>query len=378
MKIELQGKKAIIAGGSRGIGRSIALAFAEAGADVSICARGEEALRATEAELKRFNHQVHAATCDLGDGPAVTAYVKSAAEALGGIDILVNNASGFGASDDEAGWAASINVDLMASVRASYAALPHLEKSKGTIIHISSIAGLVPSARTPPYGAVKAALIQYTLTQAAQLAAQAHPRELHRAGLDRVSRRHLGKARPPNRSSTTPSSAASASAAWARPRKSPASRCSSQATRQAGSPARPSRSTAARCSAKTTMRVQVAIIGSGPAGLLLGQLLIRAGIDAIIVEQRSKDYVLERIRAGVLEQGTVEMLDRPGRGQTPACRRPGARRRRTQLSRAAASASTSKGSPAGTWWSTARPRSRATSWTRAKRPARRRFTRPMT
>ena len=170
MNIDLQGKKAIIAGGSRGIGRSIALAFAEAGADVSICARGEEALRATEAELKRFNHQVHAATCDLGDGPAVTAYVKSAAEALGGIGVLVNNASGFGASDDEAGWAASINVDLMASVRASYAALPHLEKSKGSIIHISSIAGLAPSARTPPYGAVKAALIQYTLTQAAQLA----------------------------------------------------------------------------------------------------------------------------------------------------------------------------------------------------------------
>ena len=63
------------------------------------------------------------------------------------------------------------------------------------------------------------------------------------------------------------------------------------------------------------MRVQVAIIGSGPAGLLLGQLLIRAGIDAIIVEQRSKEYVLERIRAGVLEQGTVEMLDRLGVGK---------------------------------------------------------------
>ena len=63
------------------------------------------------------------------------------------------------------------------------------------------------------------------------------------------------------------------------------------------------------------MRVQVAIIGSGPAGLLLGQLLIRAGIDAIIIEQRSKSYVLERIRAGVLEQGTVEMLDRLGVGK---------------------------------------------------------------
>ena len=63
------------------------------------------------------------------------------------------------------------------------------------------------------------------------------------------------------------------------------------------------------------MRVQVAIIGSGPAGLLLGQLLHRVGIDAIIIEQRSKHYVLDRIRAGVLEMGAVEMLDRLGVGK---------------------------------------------------------------
>lgn len=63
------------------------------------------------------------------------------------------------------------------------------------------------------------------------------------------------------------------------------------------------------------MRVQVAIIGSGPAGLLLGQLLHKAGIDAIIIEQRSKHYVLDRIRAGVLEMGAVEMLDRLGVGK---------------------------------------------------------------
>lgn len=170
MKIEPQGKNAIVAGGSRGIGRSIALAFAAAGANVSICARGESALRATEAELKRFGHKVHGATCDLGDGPAIIGDVKSAAEALGGIDVLVNNASGFGSTDDEAGWAVSINVDLMATVRASYAALPHLEKSKGSIINISSIAGLAPSTRTPPYAALKAAVIQYTTTQAAQSA----------------------------------------------------------------------------------------------------------------------------------------------------------------------------------------------------------------
>ncbi len=172
MNITLEGRNAVIAGGSRGIGRSIALAFAAAGANVSICARGEDGLRAAAADLAAFGHKVHTAPCDLGNGPAVAGYVQAAAAALGGIDVLVNNASGFGASDDEAGWMASINVDLMASVRASYAALPHLEKSRGSIIHISSISGLTHSARTPPYGAVKAALIQYTLTQAAKYAAQ--------------------------------------------------------------------------------------------------------------------------------------------------------------------------------------------------------------
>jgi p-hydroxybenzoate 3-monooxygenase len=62
------------------------------------------------------------------------------------------------------------------------------------------------------------------------------------------------------------------------------------------------------------MRTQVAIIGSGPSGLLLGQLLHKAGIDAVIIEHKSKDYVLSRIRAGVLEQGAVDLLDEAGVG----------------------------------------------------------------
>ncbi|MFM2187329.1 MAG: hypothetical protein RIR43_1901, partial [Pseudomonadota bacterium] len=59
-------------------------------------------------------------------------------------------------------------------------------------------------------------------------------------------------------------------------------------------------------------RTQVAIIGAGPSGLLLGALLADAGVDAVIIEQRSPDYVLGRIRAGVLERGTVELLERVG------------------------------------------------------------------
>lgn len=172
MHISFNGRRVVIAGGSRGIGRSIALGFAAAGADVSICARGPDKLRQTAEELRKLGARVHESVCDLSDGPAVLDYVEAAADSLGGIDVLVNNASGFGRSDDEEGWAASIDVDLMATVRASRAALPHLERSRGSIVHVSSISGLAPSVRTPPYGAIKAALIQYTMTQAAALAAK--------------------------------------------------------------------------------------------------------------------------------------------------------------------------------------------------------------
>lgn len=116
MDLKIKGKRVVVAGGSRGIGRAIALAFAQEGAAVSICARGAEGVKDAEAALKAASAKVHAATCDLGDGDAVRAYVEAAATALGGIDILVNNASGFGRTDDEAGWAASINVDLMGTV----------------------------------------------------------------------------------------------------------------------------------------------------------------------------------------------------------------------------------------------------------------------
>lgn len=175
MELGIRGKRVVVAGGSRGIGRAIALAFAEEGAAVSICARGESGLREAEAALKKIAVQtgatMHAAVCDLGDGPAVCGYVEAAAAALGGIDILVNNASGFGSTDDEAGWAAAINVDLMGSVRASQTAIPHIQKAGGgSILHISSIAALIPTARNPPYGAIKAALVQLTMTQALNLA----------------------------------------------------------------------------------------------------------------------------------------------------------------------------------------------------------------
>ncbi|MBS0559078.1 MAG: SDR family oxidoreductase [Proteobacteria bacterium] len=170
MAFDFTGKRAVICGGSRGIGRSIALGLAEAGAAVSICARGAETLERTRAEIAAFGHPAHAGVCDLADGAAIARYVADAEAALGGIDILVNNASGFGSSDDEKGWGISMAVDMMAIVHATHAALPALKQAKGCVVNTSSISGLRAAARQPPYGAIKAAVIHYTHTQAAMYA----------------------------------------------------------------------------------------------------------------------------------------------------------------------------------------------------------------
>ncbi len=173
MPFGFSGYRVLVAGGSRGIGRSIALGFAEAGAAVSICARGAAALEEARLEIAGHGVEAHAHCCDLADPKAIEAWVSDAVGALGGIDVLVNNASGYGFAEDEASWLASFNVDLMAAVRASRAVLPHLAGSHHpSILHTSSIAALRPRPGGPSYGAIKAALSHYTTSQAQALAPQ--------------------------------------------------------------------------------------------------------------------------------------------------------------------------------------------------------------
>ena len=171
MDLHLAGKKVIVTGASKGIGLAIANEFAKEGASVSICARGRDSLESARELIAGNGGNVYSDICDVSDKKNLIKYIENAVQTLGGLNILVNNPSGFGRSDDEDGWQVGLDVDLMALVRASWTAVPFIEKSGGgAIIHTSSISGLTSSLRTPPYGAVKAAVIQYTKTQALQLA----------------------------------------------------------------------------------------------------------------------------------------------------------------------------------------------------------------
>lgn len=169
---ELEGLRVLVAGGSRGIGLAIAQALAAAGARLSLCARGEEGLRrAAEDISQRGDMPPHWQACDLADGAQISAWVEAAAEALGGIDVVVNNASGYGNGADDASWQAGFDVDLMAAVRCNRAALPHLRRSaSGVILNVSSINALRPTPRAAAYSTAKAALNYYTVNLATELA----------------------------------------------------------------------------------------------------------------------------------------------------------------------------------------------------------------
>lgn len=173
MELGLAQKGVVVTGASRGIGRATAQAFAREGAHVAICARGEQTLREAERELQQPGGKVFAAVCDVADRDALERFLDDARSALGGLHVLINNASGFGIQDDEEGWRKSFEVDVMASVRACWKAAPLIaEDGGGAIVHVATIAALQPAAMNPPYGALKAALLQHVQTLAVKLARQ--------------------------------------------------------------------------------------------------------------------------------------------------------------------------------------------------------------
>jgi 3-oxoacyl-[acyl-carrier protein] reductase len=161
MDLGLRGRGVVVTGASRGIGRATALAFAREGANLAICARTEPTLRETAESLRSAGVKVHAAACDVGDPAALDAFLDASHQALGRIDVLVNNVAGVGFADDEEAWQVGFRLTLMPSVRASTKVVPWMnELGGGSIIHISSIAGL-EAGWPSSYAATKAALVSH-------------------------------------------------------------------------------------------------------------------------------------------------------------------------------------------------------------------------
>ncbi|MEX0665182.1 MAG: SDR family NAD(P)-dependent oxidoreductase [Acidimicrobiia bacterium] len=171
MDLGLDGRVALVTGGSQGIGREIALTLAGEGADIVICARRREPLEVTAADIGALGREVVAVQADVATADGARHVVDAAHERFGRVDILVNNA-GKGSpkpllelTDDD--WYASIELNLMSAVRVSVACVPGMrERGWGRIVNISSRVGREPDEFFGPYAAAKAALINFSKTQA--------------------------------------------------------------------------------------------------------------------------------------------------------------------------------------------------------------------
>jgi 3-oxoacyl-[acyl-carrier protein] reductase len=174
--LKLRGKKAIVTGGTRGIGRAIAELLAEEGADIAICARNREQIDDAVKALGKKGVKAWGSPVDVAETKALRQWVAQAAEALGGLDIFVANVSALAVAADEASWRKSLEVDVMGTVAGIEAALPLLEKSgDGSVVVIGSVAALEVTGPTRPYNAVKAALVPY-IKSLAQNYAKKHVR----------------------------------------------------------------------------------------------------------------------------------------------------------------------------------------------------------
>jgi NAD(P)-dependent dehydrogenase (short-subunit alcohol dehydrogenase family) len=168
MDLGLDGRKVLVSGGSRGIGRAIVDAFLQEGAQVAFCARGEAGVREAE---QAFGERATGSVLDVSDASAVAAWVDSAADSMGGIDIVVSNVSALAVGGDHAVWRRAFETDLLGSVSLVEAALPHLRQSDaGSIVLISSVSGREVDMFAEPYGVVKGALIHYGKSLSVRLA----------------------------------------------------------------------------------------------------------------------------------------------------------------------------------------------------------------
>lgn len=171
MDLGLQGLKAIVTGGSKGIGRRCAELFAAEGAHVAICARNAPEVEEAVAALQALGVTAFGQAVDVADKAALEAWVAASAAALGGIDMVVANVSALAVQDDEEAWRRGFETDLMHTIRTVTAAMPHLEASAAASITIvSSVSGREIDFTGPAYGAFKAALVHYAQGLAFRLA----------------------------------------------------------------------------------------------------------------------------------------------------------------------------------------------------------------
>jgi NAD(P)-dependent dehydrogenase (short-subunit alcohol dehydrogenase family) len=172
----LDGRSALVTGASRGIGRAIAVLLAEQGADVAIVSRTQSTLAEVVEQVSSLGRRCIPIAIDVTAADAAERIVDETVSALGGIDVLVNNAGGNSFMSPLqtmrlSGWDKGINLNLTSAVRLIQAALPALIASDhGSIINVSSIAGLRGSPYMAHYGAAKAALISLTQSLAVELA----------------------------------------------------------------------------------------------------------------------------------------------------------------------------------------------------------------